>query len=84
MMEKSQVAYSRATGRNTPWATGRSRISNLTKVRLGAVWPMENRIGSSLNHIQGWTTVREFYSCALEQGPLLSRKFTLNGVLTEQ
>ena len=24
-----------------------------------------------MNQIQGWTTVRESYSCALEQGPLL-------------
>ena len=29
-------------------------------------------LGSSLNQIQGWTTVRESYSHALEQGPLLS------------
>ena len=41
----------------------------MEQVRLGAVWPVENRLGSSLNHIQGWTTVRESYSPALEQGP---------------
>ena len=31
---------------------------------------MENWLGPSLNQIQGWTTVRESYSHALEQGPL--------------
>ena len=31
---------------------------------------MENWPGSSLNQIQGWTTVRESYSRVLEQGPL--------------
>ena len=31
---------------------------------------MENWLGSSLNQKQGWTTVRESYSHALEQGPL--------------
>ena len=31
-IDQSQVACSRATGRNTPWATSRSRISNLTQV----------------------------------------------------
>ena len=35
-----------------------------------AVGLMENWLGSSLNQIQGWTTVRESYSRALEQGPL--------------
>ena len=38
--------------------------------RLCAVWPTENWLGSSLNPIQGWTTVRESNSRALEQGPL--------------
>ena len=47
-------------------------------VRLCAVWPRENWLGSSLNQIQGWTTVRESYSRALEQGPLLS-SFPLPG-----
>ena len=32
---------------------------------------MENWLGSSLNQIQGRTTVRESYSCALEQRPLV-------------
>ena len=32
---------------------------------------MENWLGSSLNQIHGWTTVRESYCRALEQGPLL-------------
>ena len=31
---------------------------------------MENLLGSSLNQIQGWTTVQESYSHALEQRPL--------------
>ena len=32
---------------------------------------MDNWLGSSLNQIQGWNTVRESYSRALEQVPLL-------------
>ena len=32
---------------------------------------MENWLGTSLNQIKGWTTVREYYSRALEQAPLL-------------
>ena len=43
----------------------------MEQVRLCVVWPKENRLGSSLNQIQGWTTVREPYSRALEQGPLM-------------
>ena len=31
-------------------------FSMMEQVRLCAVWPMENCIGSSLNQIQGWTT----------------------------
>ena len=46
-------------------------FSILEQVRLSAVWPIENWIGSSLNKIQGWTDVRESYSRALEKGPLL-------------
>ena len=42
----------------------------MEQVRICAVWPMENRLDSSLNQIQGWTTVRGSYSRALEQGPL--------------
>ena len=42
----------------------------MDQVRLCAVWPMENWFGSFFNQIQGWTTVRESYSRALEQGPL--------------
>ena len=41
---------------------------------LCAVWPMENWLGSSLNHIQGWTTVRDSYSRALQQGSLLPKE----------
>ena len=46
-------------------------FSMMEQVRLRAVWPMENWLASSLNLIQGWTTVRESYSHALEQWPLL-------------
>ena len=42
----------------------------MEQVRLCAVWPLENWLGSSLNQLQGCTTVRESYSRALEQGPL--------------
>ena len=35
----------------------------MEQVRLCALWPMENWLGLSLNQIQGWTTVRESYSC---------------------
>ena len=45
----------------------------MEQVRLCAVWPMENWLGSSLNQTQGWTTVQESYSPALEQGTLQSR-----------
>ena len=45
-------------------------FSMMEPVRLCAVWPMENWLGSSLNQMQGWTTVGESYSRALEQGPL--------------
>ena len=41
----------------------------MEQVRLCVVWPMDNCLGSSLNQIQGWTTVRESYSY-LERGPL--------------
>ena len=34
-------------------------FSMMEQVRLCAVWPMENWLGSSLNQMQGWTTVRE-------------------------
>ena len=46
-------------------------FSMMEQVRLCAVLPMENWLGSSLNQIQVWTTVRESYSRALEQGPLI-------------
>ena len=45
-------------------------FSMIKQVRLCAVWPLENWLGSSVNHIQGWRTVRESYARALEQGPL--------------
>ena len=51
---------------SSPWCG----LSMMEQVRLCAVWPMENWLGLSLNQIQGWTTVRESYSRALEQGPL--------------
>ena len=34
-----------------------SGFSIMEQVRLCAVWHMENWLGSSLNDIQGWTTV---------------------------
>ena len=43
--------------------------------RLCDAWPLENWLGSSLNQIQRWTTVRESYSRALEQGSLPSFSF---------
>ena len=45
-------------------------FSMTEQVRLTAVWPTENWLGSSLNQIQGWTTVWESYSRYLEQIPL--------------
>ena len=42
----------------------------MEQVRLCAVWPLENWLGSSSNQSQRWTTVQESYSHALEQGPL--------------
>ena len=50
-------------------------LSMMEQVRLCVFRPMENWLSSSLNQIQGWTTVRESYSRALEQGPLLSVVF---------
>ena len=50
-----------------------SRI--LGQVRLCAVWPKENWHGSSLNQIQGWTTIQQSYSRALEQGHLWEGAF---------
>ena len=47
-------------------------FSMMEQVRLCAVWPMENWLGSSLNQIQGWIIVQESYSRALERGYLLS------------
>ena len=35
---------------------------------------MENWLGSSLNQILGWTTVRESYPRALEQGSLVGSR----------
>ena len=36
-------------------------FSMMEQVRLCAVWPMENWLGSSMNHIQGWRTVWIWY-----------------------
>ena len=58
---------SRILGHSTNSVCG---FSMMAQVRLCAVWPMENWLGSSLEQIQGWTTVRESYSRALEPGPL--------------
>ena len=48
-------------------------FSIMEQVRLCAVRPTENWLGSSLNQIQGGTAVRESYHRALEQGPLAQR-----------
>ena len=32
-------------------------FSMMEQVRLCAVWPMKNWLGSSMNHIKGWMTV---------------------------
>ena len=32
-------------------------FSMMEQVRLCAVWPTENWLGNSINHIQGWMTV---------------------------
>ena len=45
-------------------------LANLERAFFAA-WSMENLLCSSLNQIQGWTTVQESYSRALEQGPLV-------------
>ena len=47
-------------------------FSMMEHVRFYAVWPMQNWPGSTLNQIQGWTTVRESCSRVLEQRPLRS------------
>ena len=44
----------------------------MEQVRLCAVNPLENWLGSSLNQMQGWTSFRESYSPALEQVHLLA------------
>ena len=48
-----------------------SGFSMTEQVRICAVWPTENLLGSILNQILGWMTVQKSYSCALELGPLL-------------
>ena len=58
---------SRILGHSSDPACG---FSMMDHVRLCAVWHMENWLDSSLNHIQGWITVRESYSRALEQRSL--------------
>ena len=45
-------------------------FSKMEQVGLCAVWLMENWLCSSLNQMQGWTTVQESNSRALERGPL--------------
>ena len=45
--------------------------SMMKHVRVCAVLPMENWLGSSWNQIQGGTAVRESYYRALEQGTLI-------------
>ena len=45
-------------------------FSMMEQVRLCAVWPMGIWLDSSLNQIQGWTTIRQTYSRGLVQWPL--------------
>ena len=45
-------------------------FSMMKQVRLCAVWPTENWLGSSRNHIQGWRTVWECWRHAFERGGL--------------
>ena len=45
-------------------------FSMMERVRLCAVWPTENWLGSSMNHIQGWMIVLECCRHALEKGCL--------------
>ena len=40
---------------------------------------MDNWLGSSLNQVQGWTTVRESYSRASEQRPLSETERSTSG-----
>ena len=52
-------------------------FSMMEQVRLCAVKPTENRLGSSMNHFQGWKTVWICHCHALEKGcqvQTLSRK----------
>ena len=51
----------------------------MEQVRLFAVWPMENWLGSSLNQMQGWSTVRESYFRALEANTSDPREWGMNG-----
>ena len=44
--------------------------SMMEQVRLCAVWPMDNLLGSSMNHIQGWMTVWQCCCPDLENGCL--------------
>ena len=53
----------------------------MEQVRLCAVWPTENWLGSSLNQILDWMTVRESYSRALEQEALYGREWRFYLVL---
>ena len=53
-------------------------ISMMEQVRLCAVWLW---LGSSLNQIQGMTTVRESFSRVLEQRTLGGRRWQTNGGL---
>ena len=43
-----------------------SGFSIMKQARLCAVRPMENWFGASMSQIQGWATVRESYSRALD------------------
>ena len=47
-------------------------FSMMEQEQMGSVWPMENWLGSSIKHIQGWMTVWICYCHPLEQGYLSS------------
>ena len=51
----------------------------MEQVRPCAVWNMENWLGSSLNQILGWMSVRICYCYALEKGCLEGREVEMDG-----
>ena len=43
-------------------------FSMMEQVRLCAVWPTENCLGSSMNHMQGWRIVLNMLQPCFEKG----------------